>query len=82
MLVFFSSDADTEQWARMGDVTISGGMTEAEIDSQICGRHDGRLNQFYTIVTCSQPIRVRFVQLLFELSTTGNNLYEVEVHGV
>jgi len=67
------------------EVTVA--MTEEKIEftgtnpEVLCYYHDGILNQYYTLVTCKQPIRGRFVQILFN-ATTILNLYEVEVHGV
>jgi len=66
------------------EVTVA--MTEEEIEftgtnpEVLCYYRDGILNQYYTLVTCKQPIRGRFVQILFN-ANTYINLYEVEVHG-
>jgi len=62
-------------------------MTEEEIEftgtnpAVLCYYHDGVLNRYYTLVTCKQPIRGRFVQILFNADTIVN-IYEVEVHGI
>jgi len=62
-------------------------MTETEIEftgtnpEVLCYYFEGVLNQFYTLVTCKQPIRGQYVQIL--LNTTGFlNIYEVEVIGI
>jgi len=47
----------------------------------LCYYHEGFLNPFYTLLTCKQPIRGRFVQILFN-ATTSLNIGEVEVHGI
>jgi len=47
----------------------------------LCYYHDGVLNQYYTLLTCKQPIRGRFVQILLN-ANTYLNIYEVEVHGI
>ncbi|XP_067951815.1 uncharacterized protein [Watersipora subatra] len=45
-----------------------------------CGRHDGILNKYYTLIKCVSVVAGRFVHL--QLNTTGVfNIYEVEVHG-
>jgi len=62
-------------------------MTEEEIEftgtnpEVLCYYYDDILNRFYTLVTCKQSIRGRFVQILFN-ATTFLNIYEVEVHGI
>jgi len=62
-------------------------MTEEEIEftgtnpEVLCYYLDGVLNQYYTLLTCKQPIRGRFVQILLN-ANTELNLYEVEVHGI
>jgi len=67
------------------EVTVA--MTELEIEFTgtnpeiLCYYLDGFLNRIYTLATCKQPIRGRFVQILFNTETILN-LYEVEVHGV
>jgi len=67
------------------EVTVA--MTEEEIEftgtnsEVLCYYHDGVLDQYYTLVTCKQPIRGRFVQILFN-AETFLNIYEVEVHGI
>ena len=49
----------------------------------ICNYHDGPLNQYYTLITCTPPIRGQFVQLqLKEGDDVRLSLYEVEVHGI
>ncbi|XP_067939544.1 fucolectin-like [Watersipora subatra] len=49
-------------------------------DENFCGRHDGILNKYYTLIKCASVVAGRFVQL--QLNTTVVlNLYEVEVHG-
>jgi len=63
-------------------------MTEAEIEftgnnpEVLCYYYDGVLNQYYTLVTCKQPIRGRFVQILLNAKAELINIYEVEVHGI
>jgi len=57
------------------DIEFTG--SNAEV---LCKYVDGYLNQYYTLVTCHQPISGRFVQILFN-ATTAVNLYEIEVHG-
>jgi len=47
----------------------------------LCYYHEGALNRYYTLATCKQPIRGRFVQILFK-ATTYINIHEVEVHGI
>jgi len=47
----------------------------------LCNYHPGALNEYYTLITCKQPIRGRFVQVLFN-ATTSLNLREIEVHGL
>jgi len=67
------------------EVTVA--MTEEEIEftgtnpEVLCYYYDGVLNQYYTLATCKQPIRGRFVQILLN-ATTFINIYEVEVHGI
>jgi len=62
-------------------------MTEEKIEftetnpEVLCYYHDGVLNPHYTLATCKQPIRGRFVQILFNAETILN-IYEVEVHGI
>jgi len=62
-------------------------MAEEEIEftgknpEVLCYYHDGVLNRYYTLVTCKQPIRGRFVQILFNADTILN-IHEVEVHGI
>lgn len=52
-------------------------------DSYLCNKHDGLLEQYYTLIICSQPITGQYVQIQFDsLYYPGLNLYEVEVHGV
>jgi len=62
-------------------------MTEEEIEftgnnpEVLCYYHDGVLNRYYTLATCKQPIRGRFVQILFN-TETSLNLYEIDVYGI
>jgi len=62
-------------------------MTEEQLEftrnkpDVLCYYHDGVLNRYYTLLTCKQPIRGRFVQILLN-ANTELNLYEVEVHGI
>ena len=50
-------------------------------EDNLCGYHDGVLNQYYTLITCNSAITGQFVQI--QLNTTDFlNLYEVEVHGL
>jgi len=79
--------APVEEWrnrALNAEVTVA--MTEKEIEftgtnpEVLCYYHDGFLNQYYSLATCKQPIRGRFVQILFN-ATTYLTLYEIEVHG-
>jgi len=72
---------------RSKDAEVTVAMTEKEIEfigtnpEVLCYYYDGVLNQFYTLVTCKQSIRGRFVQILFN-ATTFLNIYEFEVHGI
>jgi len=74
-------------WDRTINAEVTVAMAEEEIEftgtnpEVLCYYHDGVLNRYYTLVTCKQPIRGRFVQILFN-ATTSINIYEVEVHGV
>jgi len=69
------------------NVEVAVAMTEEEIEftgtnpEVLCYYHDGVLNQYYTLVTCKQPIRGRFVQILLNVENYLNIL-EVEVHGI
>jgi len=47
----------------------------------LCNYYDGVLNKFYTLITCEQPIRGRFVQILFN-ANTHLHLFEIEVFGI
>jgi len=47
----------------------------------LCYYSGGALNRYYTLLTCNQPIRGRFVQILLNANTVLN-IYEVEVHGI
>ena len=50
-------------------------------EDNLCGYHDGVLNQYYTLITCNSAITGQFVQI--QLYTDYfMNLYEVEVHGL
>ena len=50
-------------------------------EDNLCGYHDGVLNQYYTLITCNSAITGQFVQI--QLYTTAQlHFYEVEVHGV
>ena len=50
-------------------------------EDNLCGYHDGVLNQYYTLITCNSAIIGQFVQI--QLYTTALlHFYEVEVHGV
>jgi len=46
----------------------------------LCYYWDGVINQYYTLITCYQPIRGQFVQILFNINDRLN-FFEVEVHG-
>lgn len=46
----------------------------------VCGYRDGALERYWTLVTCTQPIMGRYVQIQFFVSERLH-LYEVEVHG-
>jgi len=58
-----------------GDIEFTGSNREV-----LCKYVDGYLNQYYTLITCDQPISGRFVQILFNAKTMLG-LHEVEVHG-
>jgi len=66
------------------EVTVA--MVEEDIEftgsnrEVLCKYVDGFLNRYYTLITCDQPISGRFVQILFD-ATTSLNLHEIEVHG-
>ena len=49
--------------------------------SSLCYYHDGVLPQYYTTLTCDQPIRGQFVRILLK-AETNLNVYEIEVHGL
>ena len=49
--------------------------------SSLCYYHDGILPQYYTTLTCDQPIRGQFVRIQLK-AYTYLNLYEIEVHGL
>ena len=52
-----------------------------ETEDNLCGYHDGVLNQYYTLITCNSAITGQFVQI--QIYTHAYlNLYEVEVHGL
>jgi len=76
-----------DYWERSLNAEVTVAMTEEEIEftgtnpEVLCYYHDGVLNQYFTLVTCTQPIRGRFVQILFNAKTIFN-LYEVEVLGI
>jgi len=66
------------------EVTVA--MVEEDIEftgsnrEVLCKYVDGFLNQYYTLITCDQPISGRFVQILFNANIILN-LNEIEVHG-
>ena len=49
--------------------------------SSLCYYHGGILPQYYTTLTCDQPIRGQFVRIQLKAYTILN-LYEIEVHGL
>ena len=51
-----------------------------EDTSNLCGYHEGSLNQFYTLIKCPSPITGQFVQIQLGVMAVLN-LYEVEVWG-
>ena len=81
--LFIISDG-TWQRTKNGYVTIARDVANifysADNEDNLCGYHEGVLNQYYTLFTCRETMTGRFVQ--FQI-LTGNylNLYEVEVHG-
>ena len=83
--VMFVTAGGSWQRAVNGYVTVSADLsdifyTSGNIDN-LCGYHDGVLNQYYTLITCNSAITGRFVQIQF-YTTDYLNLYEVEVHGM
>jgi len=74
-------------WERALNAEVTVAMAEEDIEftgtnsEVLCYYHDRFLNRYYTLVTCKQPIRGRFVQILFN-AETPLNIYEVEVHGI
>ena len=54
--------------------------TGNEDNDVLCDYRDGDLNQYYTLMTCRQPLRAQFVQIQLN-TTTWFHIYEVEVHG-
>jgi len=84
----FYNKAPHKAWReRLRNAEVTVAMTEEEIEftganpEVLCYYHDGILNQYYTLATCKQPIRGRFVQILFN-AKIYINIYEVEVHGI
>ena len=63
------------------EVTV--GKTPDDLDeaNALCHYHDGVLPQYYTTLTCDQPIRGQFVRIQLKADTILN-LYEIEVHGL
>jgi len=61
---------------REGEIEFTGANPEV-----LCYYYDGVLNRYYTLLTCKQPIRGRFVQILLN-ANAELNFYEVEVHGI
>ena len=60
----------------VGDIFYASGN-----EDNLCGYHDGVLNQYYTLITCNSAITGQFVQI--QIYTTEHlNFYEVEVHGL
>jgi len=64
-----------EQSTQEEDIEFTGSNREV-----LCKYVDGYLNQYYTLITCDQPISGRFVQIQFN-AITAVNLHEVEVQG-
>jgi len=83
-LSFFIVEVELSRRAINTEVTVA--MVEEDIEftgsnrEVLCKYVDGYLNQYYTLITCDQPISGRFVQILFN-AETALNLHEVEVHG-
>jgi len=73
-------------WWRSKNAEVTVAMREEDIEYNgsnpevLCNYYDGLLNRFDTLITCNQPIRGRFVQMLLN-ATTILNFYEIEVHG-
>jgi len=78
---------DEDFWERSKNAEVTVAMIEEEIEftgtnpEVLCYYHDGVLNEYYTLITCKQPMRGSFVQILFN-AATSLNMYEVEVHGM
>ena len=83
--VIFPAQAERD---RNKDVYVTVATDESQLmyDSNpaaICNYHDGPLEQYYTLITCVQPIRGQFVQLQYKESLDSViRLYEIEVHGL
>lgn len=71
---------------RLRDMYVTVSQEEANIlytpgvKDNLCAYHDGPLEDFYTLMTCSPPITGQFVQIQL-YAYEHLNLYEVEVHG-
>ncbi|XP_067930974.1 fucolectin-1-like [Watersipora subatra] len=70
---------------RLRDVIITAANTEEELFYQVypksfCAEFKGILNQYFTTITCIQPMRAQFVQLQM-FSNDFLHIYEFEVHG-
>lgn len=71
---------------RLRNALVTVSTTEADMFykegmTNLCGYYDGILNPQYTLITCFQPIRGQFVQLLLD-DTTYFSIYEVNIYGV
>ncbi|XP_067930599.1 fucolectin-1-like [Watersipora subatra] len=69
---------------RLRDVTITASAKKEQLDDAdldtVCGSIAGVLNQYFTTITCVQPMRAQFVQLTI-VGFQYLNIYEFEVHG-
>jgi len=78
--------ADLKHSRRSKNTEVTVAMVEEDKDftgsnrEVLCKYVDSYLNQYYTLITCDQPITGRFVQILFNAKTTLN-ICEIEVHG-
>ncbi|XP_067946771.1 uncharacterized protein [Watersipora subatra] len=79
-------DSEEKSWyERLRDVTITASIVEDDIfddvsSNSLCGQFPGILHQFFTTITCQQPMKAKLVQLQIKGHGTVN-IYEFEVHG-
>ncbi|XP_067950576.1 fucolectin-like [Watersipora subatra] len=75
----------SEIWERTRNAIVTASNVEDHLflrnnPESLCAYHAGILDRYFTTMTCVQPMRARFVQMLLN-ATTIINIYEFEVHG-